>query len=74
MFRYENSGERRNCGGSATGYAGGAVRAAWRVVRDFVTVFVIRAGIIAMCVMCSMVRCVIVRGAHAGIMVAQRHT
>jgi len=36
-------------------------------------VTVVRAGIIAMCVLRSMVRCVIVRGGHAGIMVAQRH-
>jgi hypothetical protein len=36
-------------------------------------VLMIRTGIIAMCVLRSMVRCVIVRGGHAGIVVAQRH-
>ena len=34
---------------------------------------VVRAGIVAMCVLRSMVRCLIVRGGHVGIMVAQRH-
>ena len=49
------------------------MRAVWRVVRDFVIVFVVRAGIVAMRAVRSMVRCVIVRSGHAGIMVAQRH-
>ncbi len=47
------------------------MRTARSVVRDFVTV--VRAWIVAMRVARSRVRRVIVRGSHAGIMVAQRH-
>ena len=70
-LRYENSTERRNCRGGATGYARGTVCTAGRVVRDFVTA--VRAGIVAMCMVRSSARRVIVRSGHAGIMVAQRH-
>jgi len=38
-----------------------------------VTVLVLRAGIIAMCVVRSKVRRVTVRGGRTGIVVAQRH-
>jgi hypothetical protein len=69
-FRYDSSSERCNCRNSATR---DTTRTAGDFVRIFVHVSAVRAAIFAMCVARFMVRSVIVRGGHAGMIVAQRH-